>query len=132
MLFFDTDAELSERPPSRLAIAVAKRAVLLVSSDWRAYTRLKADGRNSIFRFLLKLKSEGSAHAKIDMLLFNNVEKLNKDCCDVPAPANFQDKTPPPLKLKEGEVAPPTPPTELHLFFTPIQVRRACVLIIRL
>jgi hypothetical protein len=42
VLFFDTDAELRERAPSRLAIAAADRAVLMLSADWRAYIRLKA------------------------------------------------------------------------------------------
>ena len=74
VLFFDTDAELVERAPSRLALAAADKAVMMLSSDWRAYIRLMADSRNGLFRFLKTLADNRKPHSKICMLLMNNVE----------------------------------------------------------
>jgi hypothetical protein len=103
VVFYDTDAELRERAPSRLALSVADRAVVLMSADWRAYIRLKADGRNSFFRFLEQLHKAGQPHAKIHMILMNGIPIVKSAVCQaelVPAPL------------------PPTPGTTLKLPFT--------------
>ena len=114
VLFIDTDAELRERAPSRLALAVAERAVLLLSADWRAYIRLKADTRNGLFRFLESLHAAGQPHAKIDLLLLNAVPKVSGQAIDVAWPADVAsvERTPPP---------PGTPPPKLALSFTPVK-----------
>lgn len=115
VLFLDTDAELRERAPSRLALAVAQRIVLLLSADWRAYIRLKADARNSLFRFLESLHAAGLPHAKIDVLLANAVQKTAGAPVNVPWPDGVEsvERTPP---------ARGTPPPKLALQFTPVKL----------
>lgn len=112
VLFFDTDAELRERAPSRLALAVAERVVLMLSADWRAYIRLKADCRNGLFRFLEQLRESGTPHAKLDMLLMNGIQKNSGASVDIEWPADVAsvEKTPPPAG---------TPPAKLKMSFTP-------------
>jgi hypothetical protein len=115
VVFFDTDAELRERAPSRLALSIAERAVLLLSADWRAYIRLKADSRNSLFRFLEELHAAGQPHARIDMLLANGIQKASGKPVSIPWPADVaQPGTPPPG----------TPPPALALPFTPVAATR--------
>lgn len=89
MIFIDTDAELSERAPSRLGMSIADRIVVMLSPDWRAYVRLKADSRNSLFRFLESRIRDGEPVAKIDMLLTNGVEKKEKDPMEIEWPADI-------------------------------------------
>jgi hypothetical protein len=114
VLFFDTDAELRERAPSRLALAVAERVVLMLSADWRAFIRLKADSRNSLFRFLEKLHTAGLPHAKIDVLLANAIPKTAGAPVDIAWPSDVAsvERTPPPAG---------TPPPKLRLQFTPVR-----------
>ena len=85
VLFFDTDAELVERAPSRLALTVADKAVMMLSSDWRAYIRLMADARNGLFHFLSTMQKKGKPFARICMMLMNNVEKRSME------PIGFKD-----------------------------------------
>lgn len=111
VLFFDTDAELVERAPSRLALAVADKAVMMLSSDWRAYIRLLADARNGLFQFLNTMHKSGLPHSHICMTLMNNVDKNTTASIDyatvVPVPGKALSVTTVPLDF--------TPAKDVHL-----------------
>jgi hypothetical protein len=113
VLFFDTDAELVERAPSRLAMTVADKAVMMLSSDWRAYIRLLADARNGLFHFLSIMQKRGEPFARICMMLMNNVEKRTTD------PIDFKDcvfETPEGKKVSVVMVPVPFTPSKDVLF----------------
>jgi len=74
-VFYDTDAEIMERPSSCVALAAADRIVVPMSASWNDYRRLLDDGVNGLFSALERMEAEGSPVAKIDRVVFNRVSK---------------------------------------------------------
>ena len=74
VVFFDTDGEVAERPPSLLALGIAERLILLLSSSWNDYNRLFDDPINSLFEILKTMISEGKSCARIYKILFNRIK----------------------------------------------------------
>ena len=74
VVFFDTDGEVAERPPSLLALGVAERLILLLSSSWNDYNRLFDDPINSLFEVIKTMMGEGKSCARIFRILFNRIK----------------------------------------------------------
>lgn len=74
VVFFDTDGEVAERPPSLLALGAAERLILLLSSSWNDYNRLFDDPINSLFEVIKTMMSEGKSCARIYKILFNRIK----------------------------------------------------------
>lgn len=76
--FYDTDAEISERGASQVPLRAAKSLVLLLSENWRDYLRIYNDPVNALFPVLTYFNTKYEV-AKVDMILFNRVGKLNQN-----------------------------------------------------
>lgn len=96
IVIIDTDAELSERAASRLAIASARNLGLVVTSSWMDYQRVLDDKVNSLFLGLSWLAdNDPGCVSKIDLVVFNNVQLYRKDSVEVCGTAGALPFTPP-------------------------------------
>jgi len=77
-VFVDSDAELAERVPSRVALAVADRMVLLLSASWNDYCRTLDDPINGLFGVLTSMEQQNLPTPKITMVLFNHVKQKDR------------------------------------------------------
>lgn len=76
--FYDTDAEISERGASQVPLRAAKSLVLLLSENWRDYLRIYNDPVNALFPVLTYFNTKYQV-AKVDLILFNRIGKLNQN-----------------------------------------------------
>jgi len=80
--FFDTDAEVTERPATLAAVVAAQRIVLPLSANWADYNRVvDGDPINSLFPVLRHRISNGLPCAKVDHVVFNSVKLKDSTPC---------------------------------------------------
>ena len=75
VIFYDSDAEIQERPATRLALAAAEAIIMPLSASWNDYRRVLDDPDNSLFEALKQMEAAGQAAAKIDRVVFNRIVK---------------------------------------------------------
>ena len=80
LVVIDTDAELAERTSSLIGISASRSLCMVLTSSWTDYQRLLDDAANGFFAGLTWLAERDPASAaKISLVVFNNVQLLNKN-----------------------------------------------------
>lgn len=80
LVVIDTDAELAERTSSIIGIAASRGLCMVLTSSWTDYQRLLDDAANGFFAGLAWLaERDPTSAAKISLVVFNNVQLLNKN-----------------------------------------------------
>ena len=82
--FFDTDAEVTERPATLAAVIAAERIILPLSANWSDYNRVvDGDPINSLFPVLKHRLTNGLRCAKVDHIVFNSVKQKDSTPCSL-------------------------------------------------
>jgi len=80
VVLVDTDAELSERPPSLLGLAVADSVCVVASASWSDVQRLLSDPVNSLFAALAHVSQALPGYrGVVSTFVFNNLSKVSKE-----------------------------------------------------